>query len=415
MAMFIKLAWRNVRRNVRRTLLTLSAIAVTVYALTFAQSYFKGALGGMYDNLIRTETGHIRIVHKDFLRRERMTPLEFLVWDYPTIEQQLQAIPGIERISQRLKFHVMLDYKGNDEVCLGIGLQPEKERDIMPLTNHITTGRYLQANEKEILLGTGLAEKLGIHVGDTLLVVTRTVYFSHDAMDFRVVGTFTTGLSSLDKHTFYLPFSKAQELLNAEGATTEIIIMLKQPHKAPDIAEQIASLLTNNSAMANYLVIPWQQQRFLRDMVPYIRTVSAILFGIIMFIAGLVIINTMLMAVMERTHEMGVMMALGLKGRSLVALFLLEAVIIALLGGILGGALGSGVSIWTEVNGIDLSAVVSNIEMPVPIYGAKLYPDFTMMALVKAILFGIITALVATAYPCYKAATLVPTEAIRRI
>lgn len=416
MLTLIKLAWRNVQRNKRRTILTMLAVTITVICLTFAQSYFNGVLEGMYNNLIKTEIGHIRIADQRYLSRERMNPLEFAIPNYEQIEQAVALVPGVVRSLPRLKFGVLLEHEGNNQIAIGIGIDPAKEKGQLLILNNIIKGRPIHSDAQEVLLGRGLANKLRLQIGDSLLVIARTIYYSMDAMEFRVAGIFDTGLSALDDKHFYIPLTIAQYLLNAEKSASTILVMIKHPNKAIEIANTINNKLQNNKDISNGIVaVPWQHHSLVRDMVPYMKSVSISLFSIILFIAALVIVNTLLMAVMERTHEIGIMMAMGMKGHFIISLFLIEALIIAVLGGTLGGILGSGISIWTETQGIDVSAAMGNIKLSLPVMSTIIHPDFTIQSLIKAFVFGIITALVATIYPCIKALRLEPTEAIQRL
>jgi len=408
-----KLAFRNVKRNSRRSILTASAVAVTVMSLIFAHSYFKGITEGLYRNLIRTEVGHIRISDRNFLRRERMLPLDDLVSQSNAIEKICRQTKGVKLVTPRLRFHVMLSHNDENEIALATGLDVEREKNTMPLFNDIIAGNYLLPNSNNMILGNGLAEKLGVNVGDSLIIITRTVYYSQDAMVLRVAGIFHTGFQNIDDHNFYLPIESARLLLDAENMASEILVFISDLDQTKKITTEIKTKL---AGFDNLAVIPWYENMYIRDLRPYMQKVMGSLFGIIMFIAALVIINTMLMAVLERTHEMGIMMAMGLKGRDLLTLFLLEAGLIAIIGGLVGAALGSGLAIYSEIHGLDFSQMAGKFDMPIPMFKDNtIYPNFTITGLLQGFIFGLITAIIAAFIPCFKAAKLVPTEAIRKI
>ena len=410
----LKLALRNVKRHTRRSLLTAMAIAVTVCALIFANSYFRGLIISAYAGFINTEAGHIRIAHKEYVKRERMLPLDRLVNDTPEITSHLQEIHEINTVLPRLKFHVMLNHAGKNEIAIGIGIEPEKEKTRSPVFEQIRSGSANLNTKKAMLIGSGLAEKLRLNVGDSLLVVTRTVYYSQDAMVFGIAGIFHSGLELLDNNNFYINFETAELLLDAKNMASEILIYLDEANQSRIVAKRIEeSLLPTLNELA---VIPWQHHSILKNLIPYVRQVSAILYGIILFIAALVIFNTMLMAVLERTHEMGILMSMGMKGKSLVNLFILEALLIAVIGCLIGGILGCGLSLYVEKVGLDFSQIIDNVEFPIPfLQHNKMYPDFSAHALWQSVFLGILTALLATIFPCLKAAHLEPTEALRKI
>ena len=209
MKKLIKLAWRNIWRNWRRTILTSLAVAFGMISIIFTYSYIKGMSESIYQNLIDTELGHVKIVSKEFLRLERIMPKQHLVYNAQSIETGISSLPGISAMTERIKFHLILSSKDENEPCLGIGINTEQEKNFFDLRKHLIQGSYFQESAAEMLIGDGLAQKLGVYLGDELLAVTTDINYSTYALTFTVAGIFKTGFSFMDKNFFYIPIEKA--------------------------------------------------------------------------------------------------------------------------------------------------------------------------------------------------------------
>ena len=163
----IKMAIRNVGRNKRRTILTLSAVFIATIVLSFSACYLKGILEGTFDNYIRLQAGHIKIYNAEYVKKERLLPLDVPVSDYEAMQKELAGLDGIDMITPRIRFGVMLNVEGNNENSIGIGIDPIKERNILQLEEFLTEGsRYFQAGEAEMLIGKRLADTLGVKLGE---------------------------------------------------------------------------------------------------------------------------------------------------------------------------------------------------------------------------------------------------------
>jgi len=311
-----KFGWRNLSRNKRRTFFTLLAIAVGVMSVIFAKSYILGIMNNATETAIKTQAGHIRIAHKEYLRLERIMPREYLVTGLDEIRRTVSALPEFETMDPRIKFNVLLSHGDVNENGLAVGIDPAAADKTMELSKAIVTGSYFGDSEKGLglIIGKKLAEKLHVGVNDELLLVTTDINYSTYALPFNIAGVFETGFSSMDKHILYIPLKKAREMLDCGDAAHEVLVFLKDPAKSYEVAEKIRNTPTGNDPDHAIRVIPWQENDLVKSM-PVVAKVWGVILGIIMFIVALVILNTMLMAVMERYHEIGVMKALGFKNR----------------------------------------------------------------------------------------------------
>lgn len=409
-----KLAWRNIWRNRRRTLLTSIAIVFGVIFTLFAQCYIKGIFSSFFDDLIRNETGHVKIASREFLRLERILPKEHLVYDYQNLEGSFSSLSGIKSMTERIKFLLVLSHENNTEPCFGVGINPEQEKNYLDLEKYIIRGNYLRSSLPEMIIGYNLAQKLGISVGDELLAVTSDINYSTYALTFTVAGIFKTGFPYLDNNFFYIPLYKAQELLDCKGAAHEILLLVENSDKAPKLAEGIQKIIQEKEMGDVLTAVPWQEHYFIKEYMPMANIMFMSIIFIIMMIAALVILNTMLMAVLERTHEIGIIKSMGMKDRTITLMILAESFFIGIIGVAIGGFLGSGLSLYAQKTGIDFTKMLSDkMELPISFMSGVFYPKFSLGSLMSSVLFALAAAVVAALYPAIKASRLRPVEALR--
>jgi putative ABC transport system permease protein len=411
-----KFGWRNLLRNKRRTYLTLTAVAIGVMSIIFAKSYFRGIFNGVINTVIRTQIGHIRIVHKEYLRMERIMPKEYLVTDLNRVKADISQIPDVELMNEQIKFNVMLNHEDANEPAVAFGIDPGKFDKIMDISSTIVKGKYLDDSGSGLIIGKTLAETLKVTVNDELLLVTTDINYSTYALPFNIVGIFETGFSSLDKHILYIPIQKAQEMLDCEDAAHEILVYLKEREKSGMVCEKIEKIFSENDPAHSIMIIPWQKSDIV-ESIPSMMAIFDVIIGIIMFVVALVILNTMLMAVMERYYEIGVIKALGFKNSEVFSMILVEALYIGTIGSVIGGIFGGSLSAYLEKTGIDVMQLtggfIEKIDIPIPYLDKVMYLDLTFSILVGSLIFGIFTALVAVLYPAVKSSRMQPVEAFR--
>ena len=412
MKKFIKLAWRNIWRNWRRTILTSLAVAFGMISIIFTYSYIAGVTESIYRSLIETELGHVKIASREFLRLERVMPRDQLVYNAQNIEAGISSLPGISTMTERIKFRLILSSEDKNEPSLGVGINPEQEKNLFDLRQHLIQGSYFQGSSAEMLIGDGLAQKLGVSVGDELLAVTTDINYSTYALTFTVAGIFKTGFSFMDKSFIYIPIEKAQEMLDCHGAVHEILLLLEDAEKATEISSEILAFLEENGLEDTLTAVPWQDNFFMTYM-PFASIAMGSILLVIMLIAALVILNTMLMAVVERTHEIGIIKSMGMRNGGVVGLIMVEATFISLLGVFIGGLIGSGLSLFAQSTGLDFTRMMEKMEFEFAFFSPIIYPKFTLGILLGAAVFCLVTTLVAALYPARKASRMEPVEALR--
>lgn len=419
----LKFAWKNIWRNRRRTLLTLTAIVVGVTAVVFARSYIKGITDNINESFVRMTSGHVRVAHSEYLRLVRIMPKDYMVPGLDQLGTEIAALPGVERLDRRIQFNVLLSHGDASEAGVAIGIDIDAADKSMKLSESIVEGHYFPDssanNGLNLVIGQKLAEKLGVGVNDELLIVTTDINYSTYALPFKIVGIFETGFIARDKRMLYIPLGKAQEMLDCGDAAQEVLVFVENPDHAGETAESIRGLVSGVEIEPGQTisVIPWQEDDMIASTLPMMENIYGKIILIIMLIVALVILNTMLMAVMERYHEIGVIKAMGLKNFEIFSMILVESFYIGAIGSALGILVGGGLAGYVEKVGLDLvkltSGMMEKIELPIPVLNKVLYTDLTVEILIGSLVFGILTAMFAALYPAVKSSRMLPVEAFR--
>ena len=413
-----KLAWRNIWRSRRRTLFTSIAIIMGIVCLIVSKSYINGVMTNSVETIIKTQIGHLKISHKEYIRLERIFPKEFLIREMNKIKESISSIKGVLHIDERIKLPLLLNNKDITEPAMAVGVDPEAINKSMELEKTIINGKYFLKESKNLVIGKGLAKKLQVKKDDELLLVTTDINYSTYALPFNINGVFETGFSVFDKHSLYMPIDKAREMLDCGDSAHEVLIFLENPEEAKIIGKKIKAILDRQFPGNEYQVISWRESEIVKSFLPMMETIFTKVFFIIMFIVGLVILNTMLMSVMERFHEIGVLKAMGFKNSNIVSMIFFEAFCIGSLGALAGGLIGGGISAWLEQTGIPIAKMMGpdiweKIDIPMPFYSQVVYPDFTLEILITSMIFGFLMTLLAVAYPVYKSTKMLPVDAFR--
>ncbi|MEO0092898.1 MAG: FtsX-like permease family protein [candidate division WOR-3 bacterium] len=401
----IKLAYRNFRRNTRRSIISGISIAIAVTLIIFTQSYIKGFTQNISDNIIKLLSGHIRITTKEYERRERLLPLSEAIDLTPEFYEVVQA-EAVKFIAPRIKFGVLL---GKDELsipALGYAIDPIIERQISGLDKRIISGSYLDSATNATIIGKELARRLNLTVGDTLTLVTRTAYDSPTGINLVVRGIFSIGIGGIDRSLFYIPLSVGQKLLDLNEKATEVALVLKKTDQTKPISARLRTKL-------DYSIVPFQYNSLLRYINAF-TIVYYLIYAIILIVACSTIANTMIMVVFERTREIGMMKAMGFSNRSVVGLLLLEATIIGVIGSFIGTVIGAGISYWLKIKGLDFSKISSTASTDLP-FGPIIHfqPSFT--TLISTFVMGIIFTVLVAYLAVRRTVRLDPAQALKTI
>ncbi|MFC1726243.1 ABC transporter permease [candidate division KSB1 bacterium] len=400
-----KIAFRNVFRNKRRSLLTMGAVFTSVAAMTFMNSYLNGFVKPFFEDLIRL-TGHIQVQHEEYALKVRMMSLSARVENYRDKKEKLKNIQHIKYAAPRIAFGGLIDVHEQNIAAPAMGIDLNEDDGILRLSNSITDGRAFSPSTNEAVIGYRLQEKLNITVGDTVTIITRTTMGSMSAANLVITGIFDMFNAALN-NMIIMPVEKAEYLLDMENAVTSLNIGVDDEENINAVIAEI----NNKKIFKNKTLIErWDEIGILMQYLPYvyiIKYIFAFIFGIIAVIG---ILNTMLMAVFERIREIGVTAAMGLKRMQIIFVFLSEAFYISLFGGIPGILFGGAVGLYVEIHGINIGNFAERIPFPMR---QTLYTDVTVEVLITSLLLGIIVCLLGAVYPALKASRMQPAKAMR--
>ncbi|HEX3047683.1 MAG TPA: FtsX-like permease family protein [Bacillota bacterium] len=410
MSELVKIAFRNLFRNLKRSLLTIFISMLAVACLVFGNSF----LGGMFDNILSESikfSGHIRLASLDYDIKERLMSLTGNVPEYEALKASLLNHPQIrqkvETITGRLKFGAVI-FKGEDISKEGLGYGIEApDVTVLDFKNITYQGRIIDFKAKdEIMIGRQLADSLSLNLGDEVTILARTVYNSPYALNFRVVGFFDMQNSQLNK-TFYISLSKAQYLLDMEGRVSEVLIFGKTIDNTDKIMKDLKSLKETK----DYQLKTWGELGMGPVFRVIVMIVSLVIRGIFLVLAGLGIANTMLMAIMERRSEIGLLKSMGMREEEIVALFTFEGVFLGLLGTILGLVVGGSCAHYIATEGIKIGSSLEGIPFTIR---NVIYGQFNVTIFITAGLLGLGAAFLSSLLPSKNGAKLNPTEALRK-
>ena len=407
MLTLIKIAFRNIFRNKRRSFLTIGAVFISVAITTFFISIFDG----MYEMMIRntvSSIGHIQIVHKTYYEKEKTMPLKYKIDNYSKVKEQiLKNVDGVEKVAGRILLGGMLGKEDLDEIAGGFAIEPDIDTSMFNISKNIIEGRMPNKDRMEVLLGDKLAKRLRVKVGDEIIIVSKTVYNSLGGMALKVCGIAKFSVERMN-NVFFIPLKVAQKSLYMEGAVSRIVIEIRHSRDVEKIKEKIKGLIDND----DYLVLSYLDNDALKSMITYLRVASFVELLIVFIIAIFGIFNTMFTSVFERTPEIGLLSSMGLTKYKIQFLFLSESGIIGIIGSIFGIMLGSVAAYYFATKGFNLGDVATNVGMD---WDRVLYAEFSFAQILKTFLLGFIVSIIAGIIPAIKASRLEPTEALRKI
>jgi ABC-type lipoprotein release transport system permease subunit len=415
MGKLLIMAWRNVWRNWRRTVIAGIAIAL---GLTFMLVY-DGFLGGMnealYGNTVKLQGGHVQVHAPGYREKINRSPLLPLA-NPGALAQAAAAQPEVVTVAQRIKTGGMVSSREGTVPVAIIGIQPEQETPAVSMVaENVVEGRYLQGDDEDVLLiGAALARRLDVGVGDRVTLVGRATHQQMRRRTMTVVGIYDLDIKPIEEGIVYVSLLEAQTLYDLRDQATEVGVYLAAVGQEAALVERLQPI------MPGYEVDAWD------TLDPTIKELMAIedqimgAFGlIILSIAGIGILNLMLMAVFERTREIGILGSMGLKQRETMLLFLLEGVLIGLLGALIGCLLGGLIGAYFSRVGIDIMSVygadLSDISEFMGLLGDRLYFRIGIDVFVERALTVAIIAALASIYPAWQAAKQEPAEALHYV
>ena len=407
--MLLKLSWRNIWRNKRRTLVTVASIFFAVLFSIFMNSFQKGAWVRMLDNIVNYYYGYAQIHQKGYWAEKTIN-------DALELNDELLQLPenidGLTQVIPRLETFALLSSGDHTSGMMIVGTNPGPENKLTQLKSRITEGTYFNNNDKALLIAEGVKDLLKVTLGDTLVILTQGYHGVNAAGKYPIKGIVHFASPDLNKRMVYLPLEETQNLLGAPSMATTLALQL-------DNRDQLGSVITqlqNKLDTEIYEIMDWQSM--LPELVEAQKTDAAgnyIFLLVLYLIISFGIFGTILMMMKEREYEFGVLLSIGMNRRLLALSTWIEIVLMALLGVTLGMLAALPLVQYFKVNPIDFSEYGEGMTETYAKWGFDpIFPTIMDASLfyAQAILVLIITSLLAL-FAIWKVYKLKPVEAMR--
>lgn len=405
----IGLAWRNLWRNKRRTILTVGAISLYGFLFLWYIWLSYGAQESMLDSFARILTGHIQIHAQGF--SDDMSVMKRIPDPQPIIAA-IEKEKHVTAYSARIKTYALAAANETSSGVFVLAIDPEREKSVSNLYKTLKEGRYLSPDARgEIVIGYVLAENLGVKVGDKLALLVQAADGSMGAGKFKVVGIADPGIAELDNTLIMMNLADAQDLLAYGDAVNEIIVMVDDSANVPVVDAELQKKIDTSV----YEVLPWYTASpELKQLIDLDWASFVLMMIAVGAVAILGIMNSLLMSLFERVREFGVMMAMGIRPRQITRLVLTESMLMTLVSIVIGFALALGAGIFNSYYGMDIryfgsSELFAQWGMANVVFYAKVNWDGFWIALGSVVGVAFLSSL----YPAIHTARLRPVEAMK--
>jgi ABC-type lipoprotein release transport system permease subunit len=405
MKIILKIAWRNIWRNPRRSFVLITSIAVGVFGYLGTIGFSRGFINQMIETTINLYGGHILISAKGHHDNPQ---IRLFIEEPERIARVLNEIPGIS-YAHLVSFQGMINSSESASGVMINGVIPEKESKITISPQSITQGNYLTKRDdrNEIVIGEVLAEKLNVELGEKIVLMATDLENNINSGAYRIAGLFRTTSTDFDKSFVFIHQKQAQSLVGYSKGVTAFTVRLNQNLELESVVDKIKTNLNPKQ----FEVLSWKDRNPLLVLTMEAYDNSIVLIVGILFIAiAFSIANSFLMVIYERIYEFGIMLANGVLPKKIRLMLFLEAFFITLIGTLFGLIISAAIlGYWGHV-GLDLSAFAQGLaKFGV---GALVYPDLVASDVIIGLLVIQVVVLLSVIYPSIKASRFAPAEAI---
>ncbi|NBC82557.1 MAG: FtsX-like permease family protein [Bacteroidetes bacterium] len=403
--MIIAISWRNVWRSKLRSAVILIAVALGIFAGVFTWAFYKGMANQRINSAIKTEASHIQIHHAQYLNDP---DIDYHFNHVDHIKSVTDTMSGIAAVSTRIISSAMVMSAETGTGIQLIGIDPVQEKQVTDLFAKIDTGNYFQGNSRNpAVIGDDLAEKLNVDVRSKIVITLQRADGEITRAQFRIAGIFNTANGMYDETNVFVRQADMWSTMGYDdGVVHEMAILLKNNA----YLDQVYTILEN--AFPDMDVKSWREIMPEVNLIEETMDVSMYIILIIILIALCFgIINTMLMAVLERVKELGMLMAVGMNKWRIFRMIMFETVFLSMTGGAVGIALAALISFYFGRTGINLSQFAEGYGQMG--FDTMVYPEITLPIVGQVTIMVIITGIIGAIYPAIRALKLNPAEATR--
>ena len=401
----LRLAWRNLWRNYRRTLIMLAAITVGVWAMIFMTALMRGMVDEMVRNAIRGLPGHVQIHHPGFRDDPSVANLVS-----PPDETLRAALEGEDVVawSTRVRVPAVISSERDTRGVILLGIEPEREKDLSFVAEDMAEGRFLESpDDKGLIVGRKLLERLDTELGKRVVVMSQDPDNEIADRGFRIVGVFESKLPSTEESFIFAGEQTVQKLLRIGDRVSEIAVLGKDYRNVDGLHEEIA-----RAAGPAVEVLPWYElDRYMGTMLTVMDGFVWVWIVVVFLALSFGLVNTLVMAVFERVREIGLMLALGMTPRNILSQIVAESILLLVLGLAVGNVL-AWASIEPLKGGIDVSIVAEGMEMMEA--SSVLYPALYAKDVILANVIVLVLGFLASLSPAWRASRYEPVQAITK-
>lgn len=403
--MIWSVSWRNVWRSKTRSLVIITAITLGVFAGVYTVAFMFGWVNQRVASVINTEMSHIQIHHPEYLETYEMH--DYLL-NTDEMVSAISSFESVKAVTDRVIVNCMIASAETGAGVQLIGVDPQQEMQVTNIHQKVIDGEYFSGvKNNPIVIGEKLAEKLKVKVRSKLVITITEMNGTLTGGAFRVAGIYKTANTSYDEMKAFVRAEDIQRLVKLDSnAGHEIAILLNENGTEKKVAEQVRAMYPDTQVLAWTQLLP--EMEMLNENM---NLMLYIFVGIILLALGFGIVNTMLMVILERVKELGMLMAVGMNRARVFTMIVLETVFLSLTGGSVGILLAVVLTAITGKTGIDLSYWAQGLNSLG--YDSVIYPEIGFDSVVAVTVLVIITGVLSAIYPARKAIKLNPAEAIR--
>ncbi|MCK5437182.1 MAG: ABC transporter permease [Desulfobulbaceae bacterium] len=406
--MFLKIAIKNIVAYKRRSIVTVALTCFTTALLVFASAFWDGSHNKMIESAVEIYPGYLQITQKDF---RKIPSYDNLIFDARSVRNALTKISGIDTFGERFESFVLFSSREKAVGGMFTGIEPEKEERLSRLKKSLKKGEYLSPGDHaKLYIGTELAKRLKVDVGDVLSFVGTGADYSFAADNVTVKGIFQTGLFDFDASAAFVSKSYFDYIMAAQNYATHFIVLPEKPQDVEDLAATISRKLGSE-----YQALSWQKT--MAGLVQAMKVDSIfgyITLSIIFIVIFFVIMIYTLLAVFARVREIGILRAVGTTPSQILRLLVLESVLLGLVSVVAGGLIGGALAYYFQLHPI----VFPGYEEQFKQYGlaASAMPAiFSLSTIVRDMIVMFVLTVLSTLYPILKVNGYRPIEAIRHV
>jgi putative ABC transport system permease protein len=393
---------RNILRNRRRTILNVVALVIAVFLMIVGFGWVNGYQVYLFQAVIDFDTGHLQVLPNEYLENRPRLPVDIAISQYAEKRAALRdADSRIAEVTGRIRFSFELSDGKTSVRLVGRAIDPVPESRVTVLSDYVSQGEYLDARPG-VLVGAPIASRMNLSPGSTVFLKAVDAHGVRNLVDAEVVGIFEYGYPAIDRNVVYTDLDTAGALLSMVDQVTKLVIRLSPGSDVDEMVHTTKTALSGVGGRDALEVYPWR--RFAETTVSAVRadTSSFWLMLVILYVLIVLgILNSMSMAIHERTGEIATLRAVGMRRNAVLWLFLSEGIGLAVVATVIGVLVSAPVVVYLQYAGIDISAAMPD-ELPIP-FGERFRAAFRVWHFAAAGAIAVVTAILGSVIPAFRA------------